>query len=142
MNQARAFMGRSMNSNRGLMVSGGSFNGKRLSSVELYGEQGWATISELPFATDNHAQVATTEATYVFGGSERKTTVLKLNGDDFEEIGQLKSMRVGATAHVINKDIYIVDGNPLTEELTIELWHHEGKFSCYFFYLYFYDQVK
>ena len=134
MNQARAFMGRSMNSNRGLMVSGGSFNGKRLSSVELYGEQGWATISELPFATDNHAQVATTEATYVFGGSERKTTVLKLNGDDFEEIGQLKSMRVGATAHVINKDIYIVDGNPLTEELTIELWHHEGKFSCFSFY--------
>ena len=116
------------------MVSGGSFNGKRLSSVELYSAQSWTTMSELPFATDKHAQVATNEATYVFGGSERKTTVLKLNGEVFEEIGQLKSMRVGATAHVINRDIYIVDGNPLTEELTIELWHHEGKFSCCFFY--------
>ena len=46
----------------------------------------------------------------------------------FVMIGELESMRVGATGHVINKDIYIVDGNPLTEQLTIELWHHEGQF--------------
>ena len=74
-------------------------------------------------------QVATSDATYVFGGSEDKKMVAKASGaSGFEIIGELESMRVGATGHVINKDIYIVDGNPLTEELTIELWHHEGQF--------------
>jgi len=127
--QARGFISRSMRGHTGLMISGGSFNGKRLASVETLGEQGWEITGQLPVATDNHVQVATSDATYVFGGSEDKKMVVKSSGaSGFEIIGELESMRVGATGHVINKDIYIVDGNPLTEELTIELWHHEGKF--------------
>ena len=72
-------------------------------------------------------QVDTGDATYIFGGSERRKAVLKMTDDTFVEIGSLKSMRVGSTAQMVNKDIYIIDGNPLSQELTVELWHHEGR---------------
>ena len=90
-----------MQSADGLLITGGSYNGLTLNSVEKLVGSTWQITEALPRGNDNHAQVTTNGGTYIFGGSQNKRGVWKLVGNQFEEIGQLKSLRVGATAQVI-----------------------------------------
>ena len=90
-----------MQSTDGLLITGGSYNGLTLNSIEKLVGSTWQITEALPRGNDNHAQVTTNGATYIFGGSQSKRGVWKLVDNQFEEIGQLKSLRVGATAQVI-----------------------------------------
>ena len=90
-----------MESADGLLVTGGSYNGQTLNTIEKLVSSTWQITEALPRGNDNHAQVTTNGATYIFGGSQNKKGVWKLVDNQFEEIGQLKSLRVGATAQVI-----------------------------------------
>ena len=108
------------------MVSGGMYNGKKLSSIEVYSAaSGWTEYSNgLPFASDQFGQASMGGSVYLFGGSEKPNIILKFDPitSKFVEFGKLKSMRVGASVQVINSEFYIIDGNRFTDNLTIEIF--------------------